>query len=435
MKNKIIVNKFGGGIMIPEHINFAQEHIKEQLEKGYQPVVVVSALKGITDDLVSFLACQGSIDSLITKIRKKHLGMMKELPEFTEILQNLKEDLTVVARFGALDIVQDKVLSYGERLSCLFFSLFLQANGIEAKAIKAEDIPIVTDNVRLNANIDYSAAKKNIEKALEDISFVPVISGFTGKDSEGNITTLGRGGTDTTACFVGAALKADKVILWKDTEGVLSADPRIVPQAITVPYISYKEAKESGKIIHSKAIQYIEGHEVNMEIAYIKDYQKRTLVGPQDPQAKGVKIIGFKKALTLMIVTDEGMGEYGFLYGISQIFNEYEINMVLIRNTRDSLHIVVEDNNGNLEKSLKELKGKGYLVNCQPVNMVTLIGGLDWGTVSEFNDALIKICPQSQIGAFPYKDCVRLEAVVKTNEMEKVMLKFHKIFIEDNKKI
>ncbi|MCK5269054.1 MAG: aspartate kinase, partial [Spirochaetes bacterium] len=271
MENKIIVNKFGGGIMIPEHINFAQEHIKEQLSNGCQPVVVVSALKGITDDLVSFLASKSSVDPFIAKVREKHLAMMKEVgiketPEFTEILQDLKDDLIVVIRFGALDIIQDKILSYGERLSCLFFSLFLQANGIEAKAIRAEDIPVVTDNVRLNANIDYQEAKKNVEKALGDISFVPVISGFTGKDSEGNITTLGRGGTDTTACFVGAALKADKVILWKDTEGVLSADPRIVPQAITVPYISYKEAKESGKIIHSKAIQYIEGHQVNMEI-------------------------------------------------------------------------------------------------------------------------------------------------------------------------
>ena len=305
----------------------------------------------------------------------------------------------------------------------------MNVNDIKAKIFLAEDIPITTDNVHLNANINYNEASRNTRKTLKSMNAIPIINGFTGRDKDGNITTLGRGGTDTTACFVGAALKADRVVLWKDTKGVLSADPRIIQNAKTIAYLSYEEAVESGKIVHDKAISYVKDSKTPLEIVSISDTKKYTLVGPQSKEDVGAKIIGFKKELMLMVITDDRVSEYGFLFGVAKILSFHKINMVLIRNTRDSLHVVVENDNVNLEKALEELKRKKYLICCWPVCMITLIGSLNWKMVNIFNDVLLENCSNPQLGAFPYKHCVRLEAVVKSTEMKKVMRELHKKFI------
>ena len=157
----------------------------------------------------------------------------------------------------------------------------------------------------------------------------------------------------------------------------------------------------------------------------------RTEIGPRTEAEKGVKIISSKKDLTLVIITDEGVKEYGFLYQISKIFTNHKVNMALIRNTRDRLYIVVE-NNGNSDKvsaSLDELKQFHFGLEVMQVSMVTVIGNLDFGAANTFNDTLCSLCPNAPIGGFPYKDCVRLEAVVKNEELEIVIRGFHKVFI------
>ena len=155
---------------------------------------------------------------------------------------------------------EDKIVAYGEKLSATIFTFYLQMLGLPAKIFFAEEIPIITDDNFKDANIIYKISEKNIQKNLQekinDSKKIPVIPGFTGITSGGKITTLGRGGTDTTACFVGSALRAHKIILWKDVGGVFSADPKIIPEAKKLSTISYEEAKKSGKIteINNKKI-------------------------------------------------------------------------------------------------------------------------------------------------------------------------------------
>lgn len=456
--NKIIVNKFGGGIMIKEFIPEALKRIQEQINKGYQPVVVVSALKGVTDKILTFYYLilekikenhkqNGNIENIdnliiefINDLNDSHQKILSQLissqnsrenviAHLNETLDSMKKDLEVITRFGDVNIFQDKIVSYGEKLSCILLAEYLKANGLDSESIMAEDIPIITNSKHLNADIDYDKSKNNLGKLFSDSKKIIVIPGFTGINHHGNTTTLGRGGTDTTACFIASALDACKVILWKDVPGVLSADPNIVPTAKAIEYLSYEEAEESGKVIHDKAIQYIKINKINAEVALITDPKKNTIIGPVNQDRKGAKMISFKKALSLIIVTDENMSKYGFLFKISKILNRNEVNMVLIRNTRDSLQIVIEKNNGNVNKALKELNDHNYNIKNVSVNMVSLIGLLDWKMVNTFNDALMNLCPDPQIGAFPYKNCVRLEAIVRTDEMEKVMRGFHEIFI------
>lgn len=443
-QNRIIVNKFGGGILTQKFILLIKKQIKEQIENGFYPIVVISALNGVTDILENLLLYKKNKEiekKSIEKIRTKHIKMINfvkmdkknqqiAITEIDNLLKNLEIDFQKIRKFNSLDIFRDKILSYGEKMSTIFFTEFLNSSNLFSQKLFAENIPIITDDNYLNANIDYKISAKNIRAKLKNIKSIPVIAGFTGITKNNRTTILGRGGTDTTACFVGAAVKANKIILWKDVNGVLSADPRIVKNTKTVSCLSYIEAEEAGKIIHNKAMQYVEKTRTTVEVASIINYNNKTLIKADSSKQKGAKIIGFKKGLAMIIVSGNGINEHGFLFEISKILNLLALNMVLIRNTRDSLQIVVGSRNKNLKKAIKEIKKKNCKISASPVNMVMLIGNLDWKIVSTFNNTLIKICPDPQIGAFPYKNCARLEAIVKTDEMKKVMRGFHKIFIK-----
>jgi aspartate kinase len=233
---KIIINKFGGGILKKELIPFMEKRLKEEIKTGYLPVVVVSALPGVTDKLLN--EAKG------------------------ESMQ-----------------IKDKIISNGEKESAKMFAEYLNNLGMKAEVFEAEDILVTDDNFG-NANIIYNLSEKNAQKKLSSLEKIPVIPGFIGKTKNGDTTTLGRGGTDTTACFVGAALRASKVVLWKDVDGVMSANPKIVKTAKTVPFVSYQEAEEAGKIIHDKAIQYVKMHDTPIEIA--------SLVNPQSKPTKEI---------------------------------------------------------------------------------------------------------------------------------------------------
>ena len=282
MPKKIIVNKFGGGILTKNFIPLMGEYLKEQIKDGHQPVVVVSALPGVTNELLD-----GSGTLFLKKLKQKHLQIMTDIGlnkewkqkaqiELNKLLADLGKDLKLDR---TVFVNEDKIAAYGEKLAATIFSFYLHSLGLPTKIFLAEEIPIITDNNFKNANIVYKISEKNIQKKLSGLNEIPVIPGFTGKTEKGETTTLGRGGTDTTACFVGSALRAEKVILWKDVGGVFSADPKIIPEAKTLPFISYEEAEKVGKIIHPKAIQYVKLFNTPLEIVSIINPKLKTIIG------------------------------------------------------------------------------------------------------------------------------------------------------------
>ncbi|MGQ9623887.1 MAG: aspartate kinase [Candidatus Bathycorpusculaceae bacterium] len=156
------------------------------------------------------------------------------------------------------------IVAMGERTSVRIFCSALKSLGIKSTYFdpQQERWPIITNSNFLNAKPIITETKKRVRKHLEPIlgHYIPVICGFVGKDKYGRITTLGRGGSDITATLLGSCLKADEVVLVKDTEGVLSADPKIVPNAKPLKEISIEEmfslAYGGAKIIHPKALNY-----------------------------------------------------------------------------------------------------------------------------------------------------------------------------------
>ncbi|MFA6257750.1 MAG: aspartate kinase [Candidatus Paceibacterota bacterium] len=285
MSKKIIVNKFGGGILTRNLIPLMAEHLREQIKDGYSPVVVISALPGVTNELLTIKDI-----SFLRKFKEKNFQVMIDLGfnkewqkkakiELNKLFDNMKKDID---SDKTIPSNEDKIVAYGEKLSATIFTFYLQMLGLPAKRFLAEEIPIITDDNFKNANIIYKISQQNIQKNIQekinDLKIIPVIPGFTGKTTEDKITTLGRGGTDTTACFVGSAMRAKKVILWKDVGGVFSADPKIVPEAKYIPTISYQEAEKAGKIIHEKAIQYVKLFNTPLEITSLINPKLKTKV-------------------------------------------------------------------------------------------------------------------------------------------------------------
>lgn len=458
MNKKIIVNKFGGGILKKDLLPTIAKRLEEQLMDGYSPIAVVSAMPGITDNLVSFLAKLNEstlkkneinllVENYIIELKKIHskiifdMGFQKEWREeihieLEKLFFELEKDLNAVPRtvLGEAHLrtilSEDKIVSYGEKFSATILSFYFNLVNLKTKRLLAEEIPIVTDNNFKNANIDYKLSEKNLRQKLSNIKEIPIIAGFTGVTKNGETTTLGRGGTDTTACFVGAATRAVKVILWKDVGGVLSADPRIVKEAKTIPFVSYQEAEEAGKIIHDKAIQYAKLYKTAVEIASITYPKQKTIVGKEEKLKKGAKIVSYKKDLTLYIITDEIIKGNELLSIVSQAFHKNKVDVILISNTRYSLQIVADNNHGSANKVIEELKKKVFKVETQPVSMIYLVGSFDVGYVNEFNSLLVKLKTDLEISAFLYKNCTRLEAVIGNRDIENVIRTLYKKFIK-----
>ncbi len=449
MSKKIIVNKFGGGILKKELIPIIAKRLKEQLNKGYSPLVVVSAMPGVTDSLVSFLKKlkekplkRDGVTSLtvnyIIELKKIHSVIIADMEfnkewrneihiELEKLFFELEKDLNTTLSDTKLE---DKIISYGEKLSATILSFYFNLKGIDAQRLLAEEIPIITDDNFKNANIDWQTSEKNINQKLSNFKKVPIIAGFTGITNNGVTTTLGRGGTDTTACFVGSAIKAYKIILWKDVGGVLSTDPKIVSKAKIIKAISYQEAEESGKIIHEKAISYVKIFKTPIEISSISNPKLTTQIKEIKNIKKGTKIISSKKNLTLFLITDENIKTNEQLLIVSSVFAKYKVEMILVSNTRHSLQIVADNNNGLLDKVFEEIEGKISKIKSIKVNMIFLVGKFDINDVNKFNDLLIKLETKLQISAFLYENCTRLEAVVETNKIDEVIKVLYKKFIK-----
>jgi len=445
MSKPIIVNKFGGGILIKDLIPFIKKRLKEQLEKGYQPIAVVSAMPKVTDEILNFIyklrenKNESTIKSFVSILKEKHehiitnIGINKIYQEkakieLDEILLILEKKLLNVKEIT--NDVEDELVSYGEKLSAVIFTHYLNSTGLKAQKLLAEEIPIITDDNFKNANIEYKISDKNLKEKLIKIKDIVVIPGFTGKTKNGKVTTLGRGGTDTTACFVGASLKADKVILWKDVGGVLSADPKIIKQAKTIPFINYFEAEEAGKVIHDKAIQYVKMYKTPIEIASLANPKLKTRIGELKKMEKGAKIVSVKKDLHFLLITDENIKLNDLLILVSETFKKYKIDITLISNTRYSLQIITDNKNHQLEKACNELKNKVEEIEVTNASMIFLVGWFDAKDVSNMNDLLVKHDADLLISAFYYENCYRMEAVIKTDDISKIMKAVYKKFIK-----
>jgi aspartate kinase len=275
-KKPLIVHKFGGtSVGDGERMQRVAEIVKEHTSA--EAVVVVSAMGGVTDMLIRAANEASNGDrqhwkSVRQELARRHrevadrllpageqASVLPRLAEQVENFENLCSGFSLVREVTPR--AMDTLSSLGELMSATLMAAILRSRGLPAEAVDATEL-IVTDDNFGNAAPLFEETHARIRQHLAGLRrrvIIPVVTGFRGATRDGLCTTLGRGGSDYSATIVGAALDADEVWIWTDVDGVMTADPRIVPGARIIPEISYREAIElsffGAKVLHPKTIQ------------------------------------------------------------------------------------------------------------------------------------------------------------------------------------
>jgi aspartokinase/homoserine dehydrogenase 1 len=272
------VLKFGGtSVGTPEALRCALD-IAETAARERPVVIVVSALAGVTNALEAALpgAATSRLDvsGFTAVIRDRHLALLaavahgrpalKAAAVVRERAAELERRLKAVSTEGAFSAARRAgVLALGERLCAPIGEAALRARGLEAHAVDAASV-VRTDASFAEATVDYPATRRLARTALAALGLgaVPVVTGFLGATEAGETTLLGRGGSDLTAAVLGWALDAERVEIWSDVDGVMTADPHRVPTAATLPRLSYAEATElaraGAKVLHPRTLEPLE---------------------------------------------------------------------------------------------------------------------------------------------------------------------------------
>lgn len=275
----IHVLKFGGtSLKNAAYINQAANIIEERAIQA-QPVVVASAIGGVTDQLVKVADNPGKSTQIIQQLRDTHrelyhtlLGTHADKPyNRLEILLDELEALAndIKQQTQNPDAWRDHLLSFGERASVRLLEAVLQHRGILARAWDAHHF-IKTDPTFGAANVHVDETRENILRTIDFINGVPIITGFIGATDDHRITTLGRSGSDYTASLVADALDAERLEIWTDVNGVLTADPDIVPEAESIPELNFEDIAELAShgvgVVHAKTIEPIRDRDISLHV-------------------------------------------------------------------------------------------------------------------------------------------------------------------------
>lgn len=312
---KSIVVKLGGSVLKDvAAIADSASWVKRLVESGYGVVVVVSALKGVTDEL---------INTVRNLSRNPDPGLM------------------------------DEILAMGERTSVRLFTLALREHGINAVFIDPSDDawPVVTNDRHLDAEPLYDETLRRVRERLVPLissGAVPVVCGFIGVTRQGKITTLGRGGSDTTAVLLGSCLDSEEVILVKDVPGIFSADPDLVEEAKILDELDFKEVQAlvrgGSKIIHTKALRYLKKG-MRLRIASLKELVTNggTIIRGYDPE---IEIYSPRTKIVMVTIVGENLEDASVIERLTARLKERGVKIIALTSGDHSIVIYAEEKEG-----------------------------------------------------------------------------------------
>jgi len=319
--------KFGGSsLATPENIERVVEIVLAA--RSAEPVVVVSALGGVTNDLAAATGAaarrEDGYAEVLGKLEERHLEAARALvadgEDRTALVAQIQtscadlHDLLhgVFLLRESTPRSRDTILSYGERLASALVAAALTAAGVAAEAHDARRL-ILTDETFGRAQVELEASYARIRSLLRETERLPVVTGFIGATAAGQTTTLGRGGSDYTASIVGAALQAEAIELWTDVDGVMSADPRMVSSATALHELSYAELMElshfGAKVVYPPSIHPARSAGIPLAIKNtFRPEEPGTLVNEEAaPSGAAVRGISSIHRISLMRLEGDGM--------------------------------------------------------------------------------------------------------------------------------
>jgi aspartate kinase len=388
-----------------------------------QPVVIVSAMTKVTDALLAAfdVARKGDFTSAFLSLEPhfdRHVEVSRHyIPSgpanlFDGELEFARGELSdllmrVTRRSLPLAMLKDAVVSYGEQLSSRLLTEVLRSKGLPARQVDARRL-IVTDDEYGAAQPIWDETEDLVKLELQPLiaaNEVPVGGGFIAGNRAGETTTLGRGGSDYSASLIAAALGAGELQIWTDVTGVMTCDPRICPDARTIPVLSYEEAAElayfGAKVLHPKTIKPAVDHSIPVRVCNtFEPSQTGTMVLPDSGEtANKIKSIAHKKDITILRVSSaRKLGSYGFMSALFQVFERYRTVIDVISTSEVSVALTL-DNTASLEQIVTELERlgtveveSGYCVICvvgEGLRDSTGLAARIFSTIGDVNVALV----------------------------------------------
>ena len=252
------------------------------------------------------------IDGLLSPEGERQ-AVLAETNQFVDRFEDLCRAVLVLGELTPRAL--DAISAMGEQMSVRILAAFLRQEGIPAEAIDASELILTDANFQAATPRLQETAKLTAQRLLpaQARGTTPVVTGFMGATGDGAITTLGRGGSDLSAAVLGQALEADEVWIWTDVDGVMTADPRLVPEARTIPTLTYREVAElayyGAKVLHPKTIRpCVEGAiPLRIKNTFNPDHPGTVIVPDNGPGNNGMKAVTAIEALSLLTVEGKGM--------------------------------------------------------------------------------------------------------------------------------
>ena len=395
------VMKFGGTCLGDEDaLRRVTRVVKGEKE---EKVVTVSAASGVTDSLKDFASRpreERHIDDFLLKLKLRHVDMLPKRNGSVrkEALELIERKITKLDRllYGVTYTEEltprtyDLILSAGERLSATVVAARLSHAGLDAAAMETDALGLVTNNQHLNAVAILEECEKNVGPTLENAvksGITPVVTGFFGITKNGHVSTFGRSGTDYTASVLGHSLKSGPVEIWKEVDGFMSADPKMVKGAFLIDRLSYEEAAElayfGAQVLHPRAVQPARLRGIDIIIKNLYDPKSPgTKVGNSRAARKDViKSVSYVPKVATLKVYDTGAGyKSGFLSDISTCLTKEGINLFSATTSQTCVAIIIDENDAAAaRKAVKSLiggVGESYEVEAGAALVCTVGEGL-----------------------------------------------------------
>ena len=376
----MIVTKFGGtSVGTASAMGRLIEIVRSRRED--RPIVVVSALAGVTDALLGLerpvhAGDAAALDAALARLVTRHQETMQGVPGAGEALSAIAEDAAalrtdLVAALGRRLRSQelDAVAGRGELWSSRLVAAALEGAGLPATWVDVRTV-MVTDDRFTRATPDGRVVAERARTCLRPLAEsgrIPVTQGFIGATADGIPTTLGRGGSDFTAALLGAALDVSRVEIWTDVNGLMTADPRIVPSARTLAEASYEEAAElatfGAKVLHPATAQPLV--RAGIPIVVLNSTQPELPGTTIEPSAilermgdSPVRSISWKRGITVVNIRAPRMlGAFGFLRALFEVFERHEVVVDVLASSEVSVSLTIEERShlGAVMRDLAEL--------------------------------------------------------------------------------
>lgn len=397
---KKVVAKFGGSNL--KRKEDIQKLVRVIKAYNRPMVIVVSAFYGITNHLIQSLAevkkDESQIDVLkqfLREIKEECIFENFEDPTWRKKTMSLVEQrinelgryLTGIHYIGDVpEFVEDVVLSYGERLSSLVLTSILQANGIDAEEALPEEMPLITDGEFGNATVNYDAAAIPVQNRLK-ADKIFIVPGFYGVSTNGKITLLGRGGSDYSAAAIARCLNAESLDVWKDVDGFMSADPKLVDRPRRIKTLSYSEAAElsyfGAGILHPRTVEPLKEVGIPINISNIDTFN--TIIEPgtvicssEEVSDSIIKSVTYSNDFCILKLRGAGVGlKQGVLAKLTGALDQAGINIKSVITSQIVINFLVSVN--DIQKAYKiveelNLSAITEIIATEKISTIAVVG-------------------------------------------------------------